>query len=53
MTKDDNPVYTAEITPETKPPEGMEFQDLGSLYEVQDEDIYLLAGRTIQVKQFN
>ncbi len=48
-TLDHNPVYTAEVTPETKAPQGMEFQDLRSTYDVLDEDIYLLAGRAIQI----
>lgn len=43
------PSYSAEVTPETKPPEGMEFKDLRSLYEVLDEDIFLLAGKAIQI----
>ncbi|MGZ7160124.1 MAG: NAD(+) diphosphatase [Methanobacterium sp.] len=48
-TLDDNPAYTAEVTPKTKAPEGMEFLDLRSTYEVLDEDVYLLAGRAIQI----
>ncbi len=43
------PVYTAEVVPETKAPEGCYFEDLRMLYETLDEDIYLLAGRAIQV----
>jgi len=43
------PCYSAEVTPKTKPPEGMEFRDLRSLYEVLDEDIFLLAGKAIQI----
>ncbi len=48
-TLDGQPCYTAEVEPGTNPPGGMVFQDLISLYEVLDEDIFLLAGRAIQI----
>lgn len=48
-TLDESLCYTAEVTPDTLAPEGMEFQDLKSLYEALDEDIYLLAGKAIQI----
>ena len=43
------PCYSAEVTPETKAGKGMVFKDLRSLYSLLDEDIYLLAGRAIQI----
>lgn len=43
------PSYAAEVLPGTTAPDGMVFQDLKSLYEVLDEDIFLLAGRAIQI----
>lgn len=48
-TLEGHPSYAAEVTPGTNVPDGMVFQDLISLYEVLDEDIYLLAGRAIQI----
>ena len=48
-TLEDYPCYAAEVAPETSAPEGMNFHDLRSLYEVLDEDIFLLAGRALQI----
>lgn len=48
-TLDDHPCYAAEVTPETPAPDGFCFEDLKLLYDVLDEDIFLLAGRAIQV----
>jgi NAD+ diphosphatase len=48
-TLDGHPSYAAEVKPGTLAPAGMAFQDLKSLYEVLDEDIFLLAGRAIQI----
>ena len=44
-----NPCYVVEVGPETKAPQGMNFKDLRSAYNILDEDIYLLAGRAIQI----
>jgi NAD+ diphosphatase len=44
-----SPCYSAEATTETAVPEGMEFKDLRSLYGSMEEDIFLLAGRAIQI----
>jgi len=41
--------YSAEVEPGTIAPEGMAFRDLRSLYEDLDEDIFLLAGKAIQI----
>jgi NAD+ diphosphatase len=46
---DGKPSYAAEAHPGTTTPEGMAFQDLKSLYDVLDEDIFLLAGRAMQI----
>jgi len=43
------PCYSAEATTETAAPEGMEFKELRSLYEVLDEDLFLLAGKATQI----
>ena len=44
-----HPCYSAEVSPDTIAPEGMSFKELRSLYNVLDEDIYLLAGKAIQI----
>jgi len=44
-----HPCYSAEVSPDTIVPEGMSFMELRSLYSVLDEDIFLLAGKAIQV----
>ncbi len=41
--------YSVEVDPETQEPEGMTFRDLRSLYEILDEDIFLLAGKAFQI----
>lgn len=48
-TFNENPCYSAEVDPETTHPQGMDFRELRSLYDDLDEDVYLLAGRAIQV----
>jgi NAD+ diphosphatase len=45
--------YAVEVAPETTAPQGMAFEDLKSLYKVLDEDIFLLAGRAIQIINFD
>ena len=47
------PCYSAEVAPDTKVPEGMALRDLRSLYGVLDEDIFLLAGRAIQIVKWD
>ena len=44
-----SPCYSAEITQESTAPEGMAFKDLRSLYGFLDEDIFLVAGKAIQI----
>ncbi|MFC1949289.1 NAD(+) diphosphatase [Chloroflexota bacterium] len=41
--------HSAEVSPDTIVPEGMSFRELRSLYGVLDEDIFLLAGKAIQL----
>ena len=48
-TLNDHDCFVAEVPPQTEAPDGMYFQDLRELYDVLDEDIYLLAGRAIQI----
>jgi NAD+ diphosphatase len=43
------PCHSAEIPPETKAPEGLTFTDLRPLYFGIAEDIFLLAGRALQM----
>jgi len=43
------PCYCGEVDPKTPAPDKMVFADLRSLYHDLDEDLYLLAGRAIQV----
>jgi NAD+ diphosphatase len=43
------PCYSAEIEAGAAAPEGMAFRDLRSLYADLDEDMFLLAGKAIQI----
>ncbi len=46
---EESPCYSAEVSPETSPPEHMSFRDLRSLWNALDEDLFLLAGRALQI----
>ncbi len=48
-----HPCYSGELENETDTPDGMVFKDLRSLYELMDEDVYLLAGRASQIANWN
>lgn len=48
-TLDQHPCYSAEVIPKTDAPEGMVFKDLRQSYDDLDEDVYLLAGRAVQI----
>ncbi|MDY9923189.1 NAD(+) diphosphatase [Methanobacterium sp.] len=48
-----HPCYSGEIENEIDAPEGMVLRDLRSLYEVMDEDLYLLAGRASQIANWD
>jgi NAD+ diphosphatase len=43
------PCYAAEVEPNTLAPQKMTFENLRSAYKCLDENIYLLAGRAIQI----
>lgn len=45
----EHPCYSAEVDPDTSAPEGMEFKDLRSVYDDLEEDIFLLAGKAVQI----
>lgn len=44
-----HPCFCAEVSSDTNAPEGMSFIDLRSLYGALDEDIFLLAGKALQI----
>lgn len=48
-THNSHDCYVVEVASETNTPEGMAFEDLKLLYDVLDEDIFILAGRAIQI----
>jgi len=48
-TLEGHPCYCAEVDLQMNKPEGMVFKDLRPLYSLLDEDIFLLAGRAIQI----
>jgi len=48
-----HPCYSAEVSPDTVAPEGMSFREMMSLYGVLDEDIFLLAGKAIQIMNWD
>lgn len=48
-TLDGQPCYAAEAVDRAEPPEGMDFQGLRSLMGVLDEDFFWLAGRAVQI----
>jgi NAD+ diphosphatase len=43
------PCNSVEVTPETAVPKGMEFKELRPLFGILDEDLFLLAGKAIQI----
>ncbi|MFC1921081.1 NAD(+) diphosphatase [Chloroflexota bacterium] len=43
------PCYSAEVSPDIAVPEGMALSELRPLYGVLDEDIYILAGKALQI----
>ncbi len=48
-TLDGKACYSAELPPDTTAPEGFSLRDLRTLYGMIDEDLYLLAGRAMQI----
>jgi NAD+ diphosphatase len=43
------PCNSVDVTPEIAVPKGMEFKELRPLYGILDEDLFLLAGKAIQI----
>ena len=43
------PCICAEVPVDTVAPDGMTFEDLHGLYQILDEDLFMLAGRAIQI----
>jgi NAD+ diphosphatase len=52
-TLDDHPCYVVEVDPEAEQYDGMEFMNLRATYDTLDEDIYLLAGRAVQIMNWD
>jgi NAD+ diphosphatase len=48
-TLEDRPCWSAEVAPEAAAPSGMSFEELRPLYAALDEDIFLLAGKALQI----
>jgi NAD+ diphosphatase len=48
-TLQEQPCYCAEVPLDTAAPEGMSFMELRSLYNILDEDIFALAGKAVQI----
>ncbi len=46
---DGKPCFSAELLPNVQAPEGTEFMNLRAAYGVLDEDIYLIAGKAVQL----
>jgi NAD+ diphosphatase len=47
------PCFSAEVSPDTIAPEGLSFRELRSVYGFLDEDIFLLAGRALQIVRWD
>jgi NAD+ diphosphatase len=50
---EDHPCYSAEIPADTETPDGMEFMELRTLYGLIDEDLFLLAGKALQIVKWD
>jgi NAD+ diphosphatase len=48
-TLEGQPCYSAEISPDIAAPAGMSFRDLRSTFTIMEEDLWLLAGRALQI----
>jgi NAD+ diphosphatase len=48
-TLEGKPCYSAEISPDVAAPAGMSFRDLRSTFTILGEDLWLLAGRALQI----
>jgi NAD+ diphosphatase len=52
-TLDGSPCYSAELDKETIAPPNLTFQGLRELYEILDEDLFSLAGRAVQIMEWD
>jgi len=48
-TLEGKPCYGAEISPDIEAPASMSFRDLRSAFAIMEEDLWLLAGRALQI----
>ena len=48
-TLDGRPCFAADLAAGTEPPTGMQFQGLRRLWEKLDEELFLVAGRAVQI----
>jgi len=48
-TLEGRPCFSAELPPDTGAPAGMSFNDLRSVYSIIEEDLWILAGRALQI----
>jgi len=48
-TLEGKPCYSAEISPDIAAPAGMSYYDLRSTFTILEEDLWLLAGRALQI----
>ncbi|MCL4871216.1 MAG: NAD(+) diphosphatase [Anaerolineae bacterium] len=48
-TLNGRPCFAADLTEETVPPAGMSFQGLRRLWQKLDDDLFLVAGRAVQI----
>jgi len=48
-TLEGQPCYSVEVSSNIKDPDGMSFRDLRSLYGTLEEDIFILAGKALQI----
>jgi len=46
---DGKPCFSAELPPEVKAPDGMQFMNIRATHGFLDEDIYLIAGKAVQI----
>jgi len=50
---DERPCYSAELPPDVKAPPGMKLVDLRRLYGLLDEDFFWIAGRAVQIVEWD
>ena len=52
-TLEGHPCYSVEVSQDAIAPDGMSFNELRPLYGVLDEDVFLLAGKAIQIVKWD